>query len=417
MKAEIISIGTELLLGDIINTNASYLAQELAGLGIELYFQSTVGDNPPRLAFLVRQALERSDIVLTTGGLGPTVDDVTLETISCVFRRKLILNKKILLQIQGHFKKINIRMPAINKRQALIPEGALVLENKVGTAPGIILEKDKKLLLALPGPPFELKPMFEEGVIPYLKKKFTLKQIIFSRTLKLTGLAESEIALKVADLLRMEPPLTVGIYAHPGQVDLKITAKAANRTLALRKIVGIEKIIYKRFGKFIFGKDKETLEEIVGELLVQQKRTLAIAESCTGGLICHRITNVSGSSRYFLCGIVAYANDTKINFLKISPEILRKFGAVSKKTAKAMAQNIRNIACSDIGIGVTGIAGPTGQAPQKPVGLVCIAVSTKDQTEVKEFRFTGDRVSIKFKASQAALEILRQYLLKSYVYR
>jgi nicotinamide-nucleotide amidase len=412
IKAEIISIGTELLLGDIINTNASYLSRELAGLGIELYFQSSVGDNPERLAFLLRQAIERSDIVITTGGLGPTVDDITLETIARVFPRRLILDNQILHQIKHHFQARHLKMPPINKRQALIPEGAIVLENRVGTAPGIILEQDKKILIALPGPPLELKPIFEESVIPFLKKKYTLKEIIFSRTLKLTGLAESEIAPRVADLLRLKPPTTVGIYAHPAQVDLKITAKETGRTLALRKISGIEKIIRRRLGKYIFGKDGETLEEVLGKLLLQKKKTLAIAESCSGGLISNRITNVSGSSRYFLSSVIAYSNKAKINFLKVPSEVLRKFGAVSKETAKAMARNIRDIACSDIGIGVTGIAGPTGGSTKKPVGLVYIALSTKDKIEVKEFRFSGDRVAIKFKTSQAALEMVRRHLLK-----
>lgn len=413
MKAEIISIGTELLLGDIVNTNAGYLARQLAGIGIDLYFQNTVGDNPERLSFPLKQARERSDIIITTGGLGPTVDDITLETIAKIFQRRLILNKKILAQIKRHFQKRNIKMPAINKRQAYIPEGAVALENRVGTAPGIILEKDKKVLIALPGPPCELKPIFEKSVIPFLRKKFNLKEIIFSRTLKLTGLAESEISPKVEDLLKFKPPLTVGIYAHPAEVDLKITAKTKNKQLALRQISKIEKTIRSRFRDFIFGKDNESLEEAVGNLLLRRKKTLGIAESCTGGLIANRVTNISGSSRYFLSGIVAYSNKEKTNLLKIPRRILRKHGAVSREVAGLMAQNIRQISGADIGIGVTGIAGPTGKTKTKPVGLVHLAISTEKKTETKEFHFLGDRVSIKLKASQAALDLLRKYLLNT----
>ncbi|MCM8783283.1 MAG: competence/damage-inducible protein A [Candidatus Omnitrophica bacterium] len=413
MKAEIISIGTELLLGQLINTNAAYLAEKLAQLGIDVYYQSTVGDNPKRLSFLLKQAFRRSEIIITTGGLGPTVDDITVATIAKTFKCKLIFNEEILSRIEAHFKKRGLKTPPSNKRQAYVPENSHILENSIGTAPGFILDKDKKFIVALPGPPLELKPMFEKKIIPFLKDKTKTKEIIFSKTLKLTGLCESEIAESIKDLLESKPPLTVGIYAHPAEIDLKITAKAKNKKEALRKIAKIEKIIKSRLPNYVFGKDKETLEEVVGKFLAKNKKTLAVAESCTGGLIANRLTNISGSSQYFVLGIVAYSNQEKIKLLKVPEKILEKYGAVSKEVAEIMAKNVRKIAKVDIGLGVTGIAGPKGGSYQKPVGLVYIALSTEDKTMVQEFRFIGDRLDIKLKTSQAALEMVRKRLLNT----
>jgi len=412
MKAEIISTGTEILLGQIINTNSAYLSEKLAELGIDIYFQSTVGDNPKRLAFLLKQALKRSDIVITTGGLGPTVDDITLRTIANTFKRKLIFDKRILFHIKEHFRKRGVEMPPINIRQAYIPEGAVILENRQGTAPGFILEENRKFLIALPGPPSELKPMFEKEVIPFLKSKFGLKEVILTRTIKITGISESAVAEKIEDLLKLKPPLTLGINAHPHEVHLKITAKEKNKKMALVKITKLEKEIKKRLGNCIFGKDKENLEEVLGKLLVKNKKTIAVAESCTGGLIANRITDIPGSSRYFILGIVAYSNQEKIKLLRVPSEILEKYGAVSKEVAEIMAKNIRKIAETDIGIGVTGIAGPKGGSPKKPVGLVYIAISARDKTEVKEYHFLGNRLEIKLKTSQEALDLIRKYLME-----
>ncbi len=411
MKAEIISIGTELLLGDIPDTNGQYLARKLSELGVDIYFQNTVGDNPKRLSFLLKQALKRSDIVITTGGLGPTVDDITLETIAAFSGNRLILKNKILSGIKKHFRERGLTMPNINKRQAYIPQGATALENKNGTAPAIILEEKGKLLISLPGPPSELIPLFEEKIIPIFKKKFTLKEIILSRTLKITGLAESAVAEKITDLLRLEPPLTLGIYAHTAEVDLKITIKEKNKESAWKKIAKIEKIILGRLGEYVFGKDSETLEACVGKLLRSNKKTISVAESCTGGLISNRITDVPGSSRYFPLGIIAYSNREKTKLLGIPDELIKKQGAVSKEVASLMAENIRKIAPSDIGLGVTGIAGPSGNTLVKKIGLIYIALSSGEKTEVREFRFLGERKEIKLKTSQAALDMVRRHLL------
>ena len=412
MRAEIISIGTEILLGQILNTNQQWLSLRLSELGIDVYHHSTVGDNPERLARAIRQGLDRSDIVITTGGLGPTVDDITLDVISRVLSKKLIYNKKVACKINAHFGRQCMKMPRENLRQAHIPEGAKVLENDVGTAPGFIVEERGKdnVLIALPGPPRELNPIFERSVMPYLKKKAGSDWVIKVRTLSITGLPESAVDQKVKDLLKSPPPVTVGIYAKPALIELKITAKAKNAKAADALIDKIDRKIGARLKKYIFGRDGETLEGVVGEKLIKLRKTLAIAESCTGGLISDRITNVPGSSKYFRMGIIAYSNEAKISQLDIPPETIFKYGAVSRQTAVVMAKNIREISGANIGVSVTGIAGPGGATKKKPVGLVYIAVCMPKRTVWKEFHFKGEREVIKFRSSQAALDLLRRSL-------
>lgn len=407
MKAEIISIGTEILLGQILNTNQQWLSQELAGIGIGVYFHSTIGDNPERLAGAIRNGMERSDIVITTGGLGPTVDDITLETIASTLSLGLKLDKRIAADIRSHFGKQCTSMPAENLRQAHIPEGAKVIDNRLGTAPGFIVDKGGKLLIALPGPPRELNPMFERTVAPLLKRRFGSEGILKIRTIRITGLPESAVDRKVKDLLKCPPPLTVGIYAKPALIELKIMAKAKDDKRAKALIDRADAKISARLGKYIFGRDNETLEGTVGSGLLHSRRTLAVAESCTGGLIASRITDVPGSSKYFRLGIVAYSNEAKIKFLGVRPGTLAKFGAVSRQTAIEMAKNVRTAAGADIGLSVTGIAGPSGATKDKPVGLVYIALAGKNKSYFREFRFRGEREVIKFRTSQAALDLLR----------
>ncbi|OGX36171.1 MAG: competence/damage-inducible protein A [Omnitrophica WOR_2 bacterium RIFCSPLOWO2_02_FULL_50_19] len=418
MKAEIISIGTEILLGQILNTNQQWLSLRLCELGIDVYHQSTVGDNPQRLAQAIRQGLNRSDIVITTGGLGPTVDDITLDVISRVLSKKLIYSKKIACKINSHFGRQCLKMPRENLRQAHIPEGAKILENDVGTAPGFIVEEDGevlaegkgRILVALPGPPRELNPMFGRFVAPYLKKKTGSDWVIKVRTLSMTGLPESAVDQKVKDLLKSPPPVTVGIYAKPALIELKIMVKAKNGKAAKALIDKIDRKISARLKKYIFGRDGETLERAVGEKLAKARKTLAIAESCTGGLISDRITNIPGSSKYFKMAIVVYSNEAKISQLDIPPAAISKYGAVSRQTAIEMARNIREISGADIGLSVTGIAGPTGATRTKPVGLVYIAISVPKKIIWKEFHFKGEREMIKFRSSQAALDLLRRSL-------
>jgi nicotinamide-nucleotide amidase len=410
MKAEIVSIGTEMLLGQTLNTNSAYLSRKLAESGIDTFHHSTVGDNKDRLYQAIKIALERSDMVITTGGLGPTIDDITLQAIARISKKPLVFKKEILELIEGHFHKRSIRMPKNNIRQAYIPKGAIWLKNAIGTAPGLIIKAEKKYLIALPGPPREMIPMFEKRVLPYFKKRIKQGSVILSRTLKTTGLAESQIHDRVSRFLRLAKHTTVGIYAHPCQIDLRITSKAANISLAKKNIDVVERAIRKKLGNLIFGSDNQTLEGVVAGLLAP--RTIAIAESCTGGLITSRLTDIAGVSKNLLLSIVAYSNKSKTQLLGIQDKTLKQFGAVSKEIARYMAVNIRHVSRADIGISTTGIAGPGGATDKKPVGLVYIGLSTKQKTTVKKLLLTGTRGMIKYKASQAALDMLKHHLSK-----
>jgi len=407
MNAEIISIGTELLLGHIVNTNAAYLSRKLSELGVDIYYQTTVGDNPQRLTHTIRKALVRSDIVILTGGLGPTVDDITIEAVAGLVGKPLVLNKVILADIKNHFKARGIAMPAGNERQAHIPEEAKWLRNKVGTAPGVIIEYHGKVIICLPGPPRELHPIFESGVVPYLKKRYASGWVFRTRTIKTTGLPESRVNIIVKDLLKLPPPTTVGIYAKLGQVELTIMAKAKTKRAAQVQIAKIEKRIYSRLKDYIFGYDDDTLEGAVGRRLIEKRKTIVVAESCTGGLVSSRLTDVSGSSKYFIRGAVPYSNEVKVKYVGVSAGTLKKYGAVSRQVAMEMARGIRSLMGVNIGLAVTGIAGPTGGTNKKPVGLVYIALITDTKRAVKEFRFAGSRADIKWQASQAALNMIR----------
>lgn len=408
MKAEIISIGTELLLGHIINTNASFLSQKLAEIGIDVYYQTTVGDNPQRLMESIKQAARRSDIIITSGGLGPTVDDVTVETIAKLLGKRVILNKTILKDLKDYFKLIKIKFPAETMRQAYLPEGVKWVRNNVGTAPGLLIEYEGKTIVCLPGPPREIEPMFTKDIVPYLSAIAKTGWVIKSRTIKTTGLGESKVDSRIKDLLKLKPPTTVGIYAKLREVDLKIMSKAKNEKSASKAIAKIERKIHSRLKDFIFGYDDETLEGIVAKLLTGKRLTIAVAESCTGGLLSHRLTNVSGSSKYFIMGIAAYSNEIKENILGIHKRLLDKHGAVSAPVALEMAKGAKFLACTDIGIGITGIAGPGGGTPKKPVGLVYIALVTDTKRIEKELRIKGSREEIKFQASQVALDLIRK---------
>ncbi len=421
MRAEIICIGTELLLGHIINTNAAYISQGLASIGIDVYHQITVGDNPRRLIDAIKQAAYRSDIVITSGGLGPTVDDITMSTLAAILGRDLVLDKSVLKEVKSYFRSRHLKFPRESIRQAYIPEGVICVKNKIGSAPGLIADYEGTVIICLPGPPREIEPMFDEGIIPYLKKKLGATSVIRSRTINIAGQAESRIDGMVRDLLNLKPPTTVGIYAKPGQVELKIMSKASSARQADRQIARIERKINARLKDSIFGYDNDTLESVVGDILRKSGKNIAIAESCTGGLISHRITNVSGSSDYFLMGMVAYSNTIKERVLCVSAKSLKTYGAVSGQVALEMAHGIRTLANSDIGLAITGIAGPAGGKRSKPVGLVYIALAQqnkdnlktenrKSKTTVKEFRFCGSREHIKWQSSQAALELVRRSL-------
>ena len=409
MNAEIISIGTELLLGHILNTNTAFLSQKLAEAGIDVYNTSVVGDNPQRMIEALLQALKRSDIVITTGGLGPTVDDITIETIAKFISRPLVLNKTVLKNLEDYFKFRNIKLPRATMRQAYVPEGVKLIHNMVGTAPGLIVDWKDKAIVCLPGPPREIEPMFVNSVLPILKKMSKSSWIIKSRTIKIAGSAESVVNKAVKGLLELKPPTTVGIYAKLGQVELKIMSKAKNEKLAMAAIDKIEKKIRAKLGDSIFGCDDETLEGAVGRLLSKSGQTIAIVESCTGGLLSSRLTDVNGSSKYFIMGLVAYSNQAKIAGSGVDVSVLMRYGAVSRQVALQMAAGIRTLVGADIGVSITGIAGPTGGTKNKPVGLVYIALDMKGQAPlVRELRFKGSREEIKFLATQTALDLIRQ---------
>ena len=418
MNAEIVSIGTELLLGHTVNTNAAYLSKELAKAGVNVYYHMVVGDDRERLLATLRQAIKRSELVITTGGLGPTVDDITVEALADISKRKLVFKPQILRWIKLRFSKRGIAFPEVNRRQAYIPEGAIAMKNPSGTAPGLILKMAKnRFLIALPGVPGEMKDITQTALVPFLKRKIKTRSVIVSKTLKTVGLPESVVNEKVADLLKLGPEVTMGIYPHPGQVDLRITARAKDKTTAHKLIGKVETEIIRRLGKIIYGKDKDTMEAVVGKLLKKHKKNLAIAESCTGGLVTHRITNVPGSSAYFLLGITAYSNRIKSAQLGIHSQIIKKHGAVSRKVALSLAEGTRRLAKSNIALGITGIAGPAGGTKSKPVGTVYIALTANNFQEVKKHLFLGNRQAIKLRTSQAALDMIRKYLITNYELR
>ncbi|AEM73978.1 competence/damage-inducible protein A [Caldicellulosiruptor acetigenus] len=409
MVAEIICVGTELLLGQILNTNSQYLAQKLAELGIDLYFQTTVGDNMERLKMAIDIATKRSDILIFTGGLGPTSDDITKEAVADYFGLALVLDEDVLRRIEKFFERRQVKMPEINKKQAYVPKGAKVLHNKNGTAPGLIIEKDGKIAILLPGPPFEMQPMFEEGVLPYLEK-FS-KQKIYSRVLKFVGIGESSIEEALKDLILSQTDPTMALYAKPFEVELRITTKKESEECAKSLLQSMENRIRERLGEYIYGVDRQLLEEVVIGLLAEKKLKVSVAESCTGGLICNKLTNVPGASEVFDRGFIVYSNEAKMKLLGVPEQVLKEHGAVSSQTARYMAQGALSNSLADIALSVTGIAGPGGGSETKPVGLVYIGIATKDYSESFEFRFSGDRLRIKEMTSKAALNILRKKII------
>ncbi|HWI54389.1 MAG TPA: competence/damage-inducible protein A [Desulfobacteria bacterium] len=412
MRAELISTGTEILLGQILNSNAQYLGQRLAGLGIDVYFQTTVGDNGKRIAEVIRAAVNRADLLIVTGGLGPTMDDLTKEAISEFFGLKLMMDDDSLSSIEAFFRDRGKIMPEINKKQALIPEGAVVIPNKRGTAPGVILEHGSTTVVILPGPPIEMQPMFEETVVPYLREKsMGGSDLIVSRVLRILGLGESAVEEKVSDLVLQQSNPTIAFLAPKGEVLIRITAKAESEAAAEKLIAAPEKEIRKRLGSFIYGSDDETLEKAVVRLFKERGLTVSAAESCTGGLIAKRITDIEGASESFMYGIVSYDNQAKINLLGVSPETLDAHGAVSKETALEMVRGVRKACGTDVAVSVTGIAGPGGGTPEKPVGLVYIGFADSDTTAAEKYLFAGDRETIRWQAANTALNKLRLYLL------
>lgn len=410
MNAEIIGIGSELLLGQIANTDAQYLSQQLSFLGINVYWHTVVGDNQNRILEALRIASERSDIIITTGGLGPTMDDLSKETVAEFLGMELVVHQPSLQRIKDYFHAMNRTMSNNNVKQALFPREAIVLPNDKGTAPGAIIEKDGKIYIVLPGPPFELEPMFERYVMPYLAEKS--QEGIYSRVLRIFGIGESSVEEITKDLLLQQKNPTIAPLASMGEVTLRITAKAPSREEGEALILPVQEEIKKRLGNSVYGYDDDRMESVVVSLLRSKGCTLAAAESCTGGHISNLITNVSGASDVFVEACVTYSNEAKIARLGVLPETLAAHGAVSSQTAREMAEGIRKSSGADYGIGVTGIAGPGGGSPEKPVGLVYMAISDKNGTEAREFRLTGDRMRIKSGSALRLLNWLRLHLME-----
>ncbi|MFH1790765.1 MAG: competence/damage-inducible protein A [Candidatus Omnitrophota bacterium] len=413
MNAEIIAVGTEFLLGQGVNTNAVYLSRALASLGINVYFHTTVGDNRARLMSALKTALSRSDLIITTGGLGPTVDDITMGCIAAFSAKGMKSATSALSDIGKYFRKKGMaRMPAVARKQALVPRNAAVFRNSVGTAPGVVLRHGRALIMALPGPPREMAPMFEDYGAAYLRENCCAGAcVIKSRTLRTAGLIESRVNNRVRDVLSISGDTTVGIYAHPGNVDLRITAKAVDSRRADSRICRIERKIRQRLGDHIYGIDQDELEDAVGALLKSKHKTISTAESCTGGLVSDRITNVSGSSGYFLMGVTAYSNNAKTKILRVPAGVLDRYGAVSRRVAACMAKGAQRLSGSDIALGVTGIAGPAGGSRKKPVGLVYVSVVNGAKTRTWEFRLSGSRKDIKYQVSCLALDMVRRELM------
>lgn len=413
MTVELISVGTEILLGNIVNTNAAYLSEQCARLGLSCFYQTVVGDNEERLSAVFRTAFERSDVVILSGGLGPTQDDLTKETVAKVLSRQMILDETSKKSIQEYFAKRRIELTENNWKQAMVPEGAIVVANANGTAPGIIVEEGSKRVILLPGPPNELIPMFEKSIYPYLSK--AEPGIIYSRTVKLCGIGESKAETMVADLIAEQGNPTIAPYAKTGEVHLRITAKAETEKEAKKLLKPVIKELKNRFGIHVYTTDENvTLEQAVVELLLANHLTVTTAESCTGGLLSAKLINVPGVSEVFKHGHVTYSNKAKHKLLGVKKPSLGKYGAVSETVAEEMVKGAAVSSKADVAVAITGIAGPDGGSEEKPVGLVYIGCSVCGRVKVKEYHFSGNRNKIRENSVIAALTLMRQCILEYY---
>jgi nicotinamide-nucleotide amidase len=411
ISAEIIAIGSELLTPQFKDTNSLYLTEQLNAIGIPVVMKTIVGDDEHYLEQAVRGSLARTPILITIGGLGPTEDDLTRKVVARVLQRQLVLNEEILEKLQRRFKARGIEMPANNARQALVPTGADILKNNHGTAPGLWMASEKDHVILLPGPPEELKPMFEDFCVPRLREMaggLAMARAVF----RTAGVPESTLDARIAPIYTKYKNPETTILARPGQVDIRLTARGKNREEAEKLLKELADQIDQELDEHIYARSEQTLEEVVGMLLVMKNATISTAESCTGGLIAERITNVPGSSKYFISGVIAYSDKWKMELTHIPPLLLEMQGAVSAEVARGLAEGIQSRMETTIGVGVTGIAGPGGGSLEKPVGTVHVAVATPQGTEHRQFSFPGDREKIRWWASQAALDMVRRELMK-----
>ncbi|MFQ5652111.1 MAG: competence/damage-inducible protein A [bacterium] len=404
MKAELISIGDELLIGQTVNTNATYLAKGLTELGVEVKWVVTIGDDADELRSALATAMQRSELVIATGGLGPTHDDITKRVAAEFFEADLTLNTNLLDHLRHTFALRGLRITTATEEQALVPDKAAIIPNPVGTAPGLIFKKDERRCIILPGVPAEMTAMCEQTVFPMFAGQ---SQVILFKTLRTTGIPESTLFEKIGDIAQIERLARVAFLPKTSGVDIRLTVAGTDAAACRRRIEQGVQRIQARVGKYIYAYDDQSLEEVVAQHLFESGKTLAVAESCTGGLLANKLTNVSGSSSYFERGVVAYSNQAKMDLLGVPEALLKSQGAVSSETAVAMAEGVRNLAGTDFGLSTTGIAGPTGGSAEKPVGLVFIGFAGPGTSYSKRFVFLKDRRTNKERSVQAALELLR----------
>lgn len=413
MTVEIIAVGTEILLGNIVNTNAAYLAEKCAGLGLSCYHQDVVGDNEERLCETIKTALSRADILLLSGGLGPTQDDLTKEAAAKVLGKPLYLHEESRDAIRSFFEKRGLEITDNNWKQAMVPEGCIVVENPNGTAPGIIMAENGKHVILMPGPPNELVPMFETSIMPYLSKLQSC--VIFSQTVKICGVGESKLETMIRDLIEKQTNPTIATYAKTGEVHLRVTARAEDEKAARKLVKPMVKELKGRFGSNIYTTDDAvTLEKAVVDLLLANHLTICTVESCTGGLLAARLINVPGVSEVFKAGYITYSNKAKRRLLGVKKNLLLKHGAVSEQVAKEMARGAALVSKADVTVSVTGIAGPGGGTEEKPVGLVYMGCSVCGRVTVKKCQFSGSRGKIRENTVSAALSLMRECILQYY---
>lgn len=410
MRAEIIATGSELLTGGVTDTNSLFLAEELLDIGIETAFKTVVGDNDKDMAEALRGAVARVDVVLVTGGIGPTEDDMTRKAVARVLKKRLVLSDDALKAVKSVFSARGREYPGANDRQALIPSGARLLSNPVGVAPGFYFKEEGRFVAVMPGVPAEMRAMFREGLRPVLNEHFGGKAVIRRKVLHTSGLSESKINELIQDILKQKRP-AMGLTAKETGVDIRIVARESSGARSRTVVERAEAEIRKKLGDAVYGVDGQGLEEIVGALLRQRKFTISVAESCTGGLIGGRLTNIAGSSDYFERSVVVYSYEAKTSLLGVPAGLIESRGAVSSEVAGAMAAGIRDQAKTTFGLAVTGIAGPGGGTPEKPVGLVYIALASKDGVKVDEHRFLGTRELVRLRTVQAALDMVRRHLI------
>jgi nicotinamide-nucleotide amidase len=412
MNAHILTIGDEILIGQTLNTNAAYIGSRLIELNIDISKTSVVGDNEKQILSEFKECFSDNDLLIVTGGLGPTHDDITLKCISKFFNTELVIDEEVLNDVKNIFSKRGRKVTKINEEQALVPKIASVIRNKLGTAPGVWIEKDNKIFVVMPGVPFEMKEMMSSYVMPNLKEKIGKPEFVTMRlVLQTTGIPESYLFERLGNIDELLNGSEMAFLPSQYGVKLRITAKDKSAETAINKLTEIEQKIRNKVGRFVFAKGEETLEEVVGRLLKERELSIALAESCTGGNIANLLTNISGSSAYFERGVVSYSNGSKVEMLQVNEDVMQEFGAVSPEVAKQMSKGIRSISGTDLGLSVTGILGPTGATPEKPVGLVYISLCDINSCIVKKFLFGEDRLLNKQRASQAALDMIRKHLL------